>query len=132
MLYVSVDVTHISVDVIYVSVDVTHVSVDVIYVSVDVTHVSVDVINVSVDVTHVSVNVIYVSVDIAHVSVDDTEISVEEPSSPFSKSMSFCRTTTLITVVSTHDMNQGSIRTILLSIKIITPSYRFTSLNISN
>jgi len=30
--------------------------------------------------------------------------------------------------VPSHDKNQGSIRTILLSIKTITPSYRFTSL----
>jgi len=131
MLYVSVDDTHISVEVIHVSVDVTHFSVDVIYVLVDVTHVSVDVIYVSVGVIHVSVDVIYVSVDVTHISVDVTHISVEEASSPFSKSMPFFRTTTLITVVSTHDMNQGSTRTILLSIQMITPSYKITLLKLS-
>ena len=54
--------------------------------------------------------------------------SLQEPSLPFSKSMRFRKTTTLITVVPFHDMNQGSIRTILLSIKMITTSYRFISL----
>jgi hypothetical protein len=56
---------------------------------------------------------------------------LEEPSSHCSKSMLFCKTTTLITAVSSHDMNEGCITNILLSIKIVTPSYRFTSLQLS-
>ena len=46
--------------------------------------------------------------------------------------MLFCKTTTLITAVPSHDMDQGSIRTISLSIKMITPSYKLTSLQLSN
>ena len=48
-----------------------------------------------------------------------------------STSMRFCKTTTLIAAVSSHDMNQGSITTIVLSIKLITPPYRFTLLQLS-
>ena len=46
-------------------------------------------------------------------------------------SMLFCKTTTLITAVPSHDMNQGSIITILLSIKMITTFYRLISLQLS-
>jgi len=45
--------------------------------------------------------------------------------------MPFCKSTTLITAVPSHDMNQGSIITILLSTKMITTSYRFTSPQLS-
>ena len=64
-------------------------------------------------------------------NVDVTHVLLEDPSSPSSKSMLFCKTTTIITAVPSHDMNHGSIRKTLLSIKMITPSYRFTSLQIS-
>ena len=57
-----------------------------------------------------------------------TRVSLQEQGSPWSKSMLFCNTTTLITAVPSHDMNQGCIRTILLSTKMITTSYRFISL----
>jgi len=42
--------------------------------------------------------------------------------------MLFCKTTTLITAVPSHDTNHGSIITISLSTKMITTSYRFTLL----
>ena len=48
--------------------------------------------------------------------------------SPFTKSMLFCLTTTIITAVPKPDMNQGSVKTILPSFRITTPSYVFTSL----
>jgi len=64
--------------------------------------------------------------------VDITSVSLVERSSPLSKSMLLCKTTTLITAVPSHYMNQGSIRTILLSIKMLTPTYRFTLLKLSN
>jgi len=57
-------------------------------------------------------------------SVDITHVSLEEQRSPFCKYMTFCKTSTLITAVPSHDMNQGSIRTILLRIKMITPTYK--------
>ena len=59
---------------------------------------------------------------------DVTHDSLGETGSLFSKSMLFCKTTTLITAVPSHDKNQCSIRNILLSIKTITISYKFTSL----
>jgi len=55
----------------------------------------------------------------------------EEPGSPCTISMPFCKTTTLITAVHSHEMNQGSIINILLSTKMITTSYRFISLQLS-
>jgi hypothetical protein len=61
-------------------------------------------------------------------TVDVSHVLLKEPGSLFSWSMQFCKTTTLITAVPSHDMNQGSIITILHSTKIITTSYRFTSL----
>jgi len=65
-------------------------------------------------------------------TADVPHVSAEEPTSPFSKSMLFCKTTTLITAVPSGSLNQGFIiRAILLSIKMITPTYRFTSLQIS-
>jgi hypothetical protein len=45
--------------------------------------------------------------------------------------MLFCKTTPPITAMPHHDINQGSIITILMSIKMITASYRFTSLQCS-
>ena len=59
-------------------------------------------------------------------SVDVTHDSSQEPGSPCGKSILFCKSTTLITAVPSHDMNQGSIITILLSTKMITTSYRLS------
>ncbi len=64
-------------------------------------------------------------------TVDVAHVLLEEPTSPFSKSLLFYKTSTLITAVPSHDMNQGSTRTISISIKMITPSYRFTLLQCS-
>jgi len=60
--------------------------------------------------------------------VDITYISLQEPSSPFSKSMRFCKTTTLITALMTW--NRVLKRIILNSNKMIT-FYRFISLQLS-
>ena len=56
---------------------------------------------------------------------------LDEPSSHCSKSTRFCKTTTLIKAMPSHYMNQGSIITILCSIKMITTSYRLISLQLS-
>jgi hypothetical protein len=57
---------------------------------------------------------------------------LQEPSSPISKSLLFCKTTTLTTALPSHDTNQWSIRIISLNIKMITPPHKFTSLQLSN
>ena len=60
-------------------------------------------------------------------SKDVGHVSSQEPGLPRTKSMLFCKTTTLITAVPSHDMRQGSIVNILLSTKIITTSCIFIS-----
>jgi len=64
-------------------------------------------------------------------NIDVTHVLLEEPRSPFSRSMRFCKTKKLINAVPSQDRNQGPIRTIFFSIKMMTQSYRFTSLQVS-
>jgi len=58
-------------------------------------------------------------------------VSLQEPSSPLSKSIWFCKTTTLITAVSSHVMKQGSIRTISIQHQNDNSFYRFISMQLS-
>jgi len=64
-------------------------------------------------------------------SADVTHVSLQEWNSHLSTSIWFCKTNTLITAVPSHVMKQGSIRTILHSIKLVTTFYRFISMQLS-
>ena len=64
-------------------------------------------------------------------SIDVKHVLLEETRSPFSRSTRFCKTTKSINALTSQDTNQGSIRTTLFSIKMITQSHRFTSLQLS-
>ena len=50
-------------------------------------------------------------------NIDVTHVLLEEPRSPFSRSMRFCKTKKLINAVPSQDRNQGPIRTIFSASK---------------